>query len=280
VIATEIVLERAEGTRSTLTVWSTEDPAAPVLLLVPAMGMPSSYYHRFGEAVAAAGAHLSLMELRGHESSGGRVPGRDYDFGYVELVADIADAVEATRKALPQAPVVLLGHSLGGQLGIMYAALHPGQLAGIVLIASSTPHWRSWAPWILPVGLGFVAASKVLGYFPGQRVRFAGRESRGLIRDWTHLVRTGRLVAGEDGLARVGLPVLGISVEGDWLGPARAVEALLAKLPAATVERDHLDVNGIDHFKWARRPEVVVPRIVAWARRRTSAEPSGVGGGS
>lgn len=263
--ATEIVLVRAEGTRSTITVWSAEDPAAPVFLLVPAMGMPASYYHRFGAAVAAAGAHLSLMELRGHEASGGRAPGRDYDFGYVDMVGDVADAVEATRKALPGAPVVLVGHSMGGQVGIMYAALHPGQLAGIVLIASATPHWRTWAPWILPVGLGFVAVSRLLGHFPGQRVKFAGRESRGLIRDWNHLVRTGRFVAGEGGLADVDLPVLAISVEDDWLGPVRTVDALVAKLPAARVERDHLDVEGIDHFKWARRPEVVVPRLVAWA---------------
>jgi predicted alpha/beta hydrolase len=264
---TQIVLERAEGTRSTLTVWTASgaDPTAPVVLVVPAMGMPSSYYHRFGEALAAAGAHCSLMELRGHESAGGRIPGRDYDFGYVDMVEDVADAVDATRKMLAEAPVVLLGHSMGGQVGMMYAALHPGELAGIALVASSTPHWRTWAAWILPVSVVFAGVGAVLGHFPGQRVRFAGRESRGVIRDWAHLARTGRFVAGEEGLAGVRLPVLALSVEDDRLGPARAVDALVAKLPAVTVERDHVDIEGIDHFKWARRPEVVVPRIVAWA---------------
>jgi predicted alpha/beta hydrolase len=263
--ATEILLERSEGTSSTLTLWAAADPAAPVVLIVPAMGMPSSYYHRFGEALAAAGLHCSLLELRGHEATGGRVPGRDYDYGYVDMVDDVADAVGATREALPQAPVMLLGHSMGGQVGTMYAALHPGELVGIVLVASGTPHWRTWAPWILPLSVGFVAVSKVVGHFPGHRLKFAGRESRGLIRDWAHLVRTGRFVAGEEGLAGVDLPVLGISVEGDWLGPAGSVDALVAKMPHARVERDHLDIEGVDHFKWARRPEVVVPRIVAWA---------------
>jgi predicted alpha/beta hydrolase len=265
VSTTEIVLERAEGTRSTLTVWAAEAPAAPVALIVPAMGMPSSYYHRFGEALAAAGVHCSLMELRGHEAEGGRIPGRGYDFGYVDLVDDVAHAVEATRKILPHAPVVLLGHSMGGQVALMYAALHPGELAGIALVASSTPHWRTWAPWILPLSQVFAAVGAVLGHFPGQHVRFAGRESRGLIRDWARLARTGRFPAGEEGLASVRHPVLAISVERDWLGPARSVDALVEKVPAADVERDHLDVDGIDHFKWARRPEVVVPRIVAWA---------------
>jgi predicted alpha/beta hydrolase len=148
---------------------------------------------------------------------------------------------------------------------MMYAALHPEDLAGIVLVASSTPHWRTWAPWILPLSQGFVALSRVLGHFPGRRVRFAGREARGLIRDWAHLARTGRFVAGEEGLGAVELPLLAISVEDDWLGPARAVDALVAKLPRARVERQHLDLEGVDHFTWARRPEVVVPRIVAWA---------------
>lgn len=261
----EVVVPRSEGTRSTLTVWSAADAAAPVVVLVPAMGMPASYYHRFGEALAAAGVHCSLMELRGHEASGGRLPGRGYDFGYVDMVEDVADAVAATRDVLPSAPVVLLGHSMGGQLGLMYAALHPGALAGIVLMASSTPHWRTWSPWLLPVSVAFPVVAAVLGHFPGQRVRFAGRESRGLIRDWAHLARTGRFVAGETGLADVALPLLAVSVEGDWLGPVRAVDALAAKLPAASLEREHLAVEGVDHFKWARRPEVVVPRIVEWA---------------
>jgi len=265
VSATEIVLERAEGTRSTLTVWSAADATAPVFLVVPAMGMPASYYHRFGAALADAGVHCSLMELRGHEAEGGRIPGRGYDFGYVDMVADVADAVTATRAALPGAPVVLLGHSMGGQLATMYAALHPGELAGIALAASSTPHWRTWSPWILPLSAAFAATGALLGHFPGQRVKFAGRESSRVIRDWAHLARTGRFVAGEEGLADVDLPLLVVSVEGDWLGPARAVDALVAKLPAARVEREHLDLDGVDHFKWARRPEVVVPRIVAWA---------------
>jgi predicted alpha/beta hydrolase len=260
-----IVLERDEGTRSTLTVWPAAEPAAPVVLVVPAMGMPATYYHRFGEALAAAGLSCALMELRGHEAEGGRVPGRDYDFGYVDMVDDVADAVDAAGKVLLDAPVVLLGHSMGGQVGLMYAALHPGRVAGIVLVASSTPHWRTWSPWILPLSQAFAATGAVLGHFPGQRVRFAGRESRGLIRDWAHLARTGCFVAGESGLAEVALPLLGISVEGDWLGPERAVDALVAKVPGATVTREHLDIEGIDHFKWARRPEVVVPLIREWA---------------
>ncbi|SFC17832.1 Predicted alpha/beta hydrolase [Nocardioides terrae] len=270
--STEIVLERAEGTSSTLTIWPAADPAAVVALIVPAMGMPASYYHRFGEALAAAGMHCSLMELRGHEASGGRIPGRDYDLGYADMADDLDDAVRATRRALPGASVLLLGHSMGGQLATMYAALHPGRVAGIVLVASSTPHWRTWSPWILPLGVGFVGVSRLLGHFPGQRVKFAGREARGTMRDWAHLARTGRFVAGEDRLAGVDLPVLAISVEGDRLGPPRAVDALTAKVPNAHVTRDHLDVDGIDHFKWARRPEAVVPRIVAWAASAVGAD--------
>jgi predicted alpha/beta hydrolase len=265
VSATEIILRRAEGTWSTLRLWQATDRSAPVVLVVPAMGMPATYYHRFGQALAAAGVHCSLMELRGHEAQGGRIPGRDYDFGYADMVDDVADAVAATREHLGDAPVLLLGHSMGGQVGLMYAAAHPADLTGILLVASSTPHWRTWSPWILPLSQVFAGLGAVGGPLPPPPHPVARREARTLIRDWAHLARTGRFVAGEGGLADLRLPLLAISVEGDWLGPERAVDALVAKAPAAIVEREHLDIEGVDHFKWARRPEVVVPRIVSWA---------------
>lgn len=53
---------------------------------------------------------------------------------------------DALLAALPDAPVVLVGWSLGGMLGLQLAAHHPDRLAGLVLL-SSTPCFRRKADW-------------------------------------------------------------------------------------------------------------------------------------
>lgn len=267
------VLSREEGTSFRLTVARAAEATAPVIVVQPAMGMGSRYYEPFAEALAAAGMHAVLVEQRGHEAEGGRLPGRRYDFGYADLLDDLEAALGVVREELPGAPVHLLGHSLGGQLAIMYAATHPGELAGLVLVASSTPYWRNWGRGLLMASYLFPATAAVRGHFPGSRFGFAGREARRLIREWGRLARTDRFPVGEDRLGEVGIPVLSISVEGDKLGPVGPVDAMVAKLPAARVTREHLAVDGIDHNRWARRPETVVPLLAQWLASGVRATP-------
>ena len=258
----EIVLDRAEGTRYRVTLARAADPAAPVVIVAPAMGMGARYYLPLVEALAAAGVHGAVAEQRGHEAEGGRIPGRGYDFRYADLLEDLTGAVAAVRTELPEAPVHLLGHSLGGQIATMYAALHP--IDGLILIASSTPYWRHWGWRLHAAGHGFPLAARLLGHFPGARVGFAGREARGVMRDWGVLARTDRFPVADDRIADIELPLLVVSIEGDALGPTPAVEGFAARMPRATVTRAHLDEDGVDHMRWARRPESVVPLIAKW----------------
>ena len=259
------VIGRAEGTSFAVTIARSETPAAPVVVVQPAMGMGTRYYEPFAEALAAAGLHAALVEQRGHEAEGGRLPGRRYDFGYADLLADLEAALGVVREELPGAPVHLLGHSLGGQIGLMYAATHPAELDGLILVASSTPYWRNWGRGLLAASFLFPASAQLLGHFAGARVGFAGREARRLIREWGRLARTDRFPVGDERIDEIDLPVLSVSVEGDKLGPRRPVDAMVARMPKAAVTREHVDVEGIDHNRWARRPEAVVPLIAAWA---------------
>ena len=65
-----------------------------------------------------------------------------------------------------------------------------------------------------------------------------------------------------------GLPVLGVSPEGDHLAPPSAVDHLCSLLTGARLTRRHLAEtdNGrpLGHFRWARSPEHVVSLIMQW----------------
>lgn len=283
--AEQIRIQRAEGTSFTVTIRAGA-PDAPVVLVLPAMGAQAGYYGKLAAALHEAGFSVAVTELRGHEQSGGRRPSRAYDFGYADLVSDLGRAVRTVQEHLPGAPIYLLGHSLGGHVGAVYAAAHPTALAGLMLVASGSVWWRLWNRRMYGVGLAIDALSRLLGYFPGHRVGFAGREARTQMADWCRFNRTGRLDFGrppvnhDPAIAAAAVPVLGVSFEGDSFSPPRALDGLLAKFRQAPVTRIHLGA-GLDeppgHMRWARRPDLIVESLASWIGNHTP-EPAHTGG--
>ncbi|MGQ0621002.1 MAG: alpha/beta hydrolase family protein [Panacagrimonas sp.] len=262
---------------------SSADPASPLLLFMPAMGTRARYYSRIGEAMAAAGVSFASCDWRGIETSSLRAS-RTCDFGYRHLVElDIPAAAAALSERLPLAPLWMGGHSLGGQLSALYASRHATTVRGLVIVAAGTVHFNAWdgsgALRILALTQSAMLISRVVGHYPGARIGFAGREARGVIGDWASVARHGRyLLAGskhdyETSMAQLQKPVLALGFEADHLAPAKATEALLAKLPKC--HRTHLRWSAaetaglaLDHFSWAKRPELVVPTISSWVRER------------
>lgn len=276
-----IRLQRSEGTSFALQIYSAADPAAPAILIQPAMGVKAGYYTPLAIALHNAGYNIAVAELRGHEESGGRKPGRDYDFGYHELLTeDWPQAVAAVKGRFPDAPLYLYGHSLGGQVSAIYAAHHAQQLDGLILTAVSSVHWKLWPLPFWPYSQAAVLTAKLLGHFPGATFRFAGREARSVIADWGRQARTGRFWFGKPErtdhdavLATLTLPVLAISLQGDFFAPQHAMNDIVRRFPKAAVTRAHLDpktmgIEGIDHFRWVRKPQVVLPTVLDWLNRR------------
>lgn len=266
----------------TLQAWpaaTTGHEHAPILIM-PAMGVPGGYYRPLAEALAGHGHPVVVGEQRGHGRSGVR-PGRRVDFGYHDQLAEDWPAmVEATAAVFPGRRPILLGHSLGGQLGLIYAGRHPDAFSAIVLAAACSVHYPSYrgATGIAIRGYALFGPglAGLIGHFPGHWMGFAGREARGMIRDWGHEVMTGRYrLAGsphddEGALTRITLPVLAISLDTDRLAPRPAVDRLAAKLVSARVDRQHwraaeLGDPAFNHFTWVRRPAVVAERIATWA---------------
>jgi predicted alpha/beta hydrolase len=243
---------------------------------VPAMGISARHYLPLAEALAAHGVAVAVHEWRGIGSSDRRA-GRACDWGYRELLQDDLPAgLAALRARWPQATCWLGGHSLGGQLGSLYASLHPAEFAGLVLVASGAPYWRRFRHgWL--IGAAYVLApwlAALLGYLPGRRIGFGGNEARGVIADWSRTGRTGRYAAVgmsqdfERQLASLQLSLLALRLRDDWLAPQASLDWLLGKLGQGERGMDVITPQELggpaDHFGWMKMPVPVAVRIARW----------------
>jgi len=248
------------------------------LLLLPALGVPARKYARCASLLAEAGIHVTVMEWRGVGDSPLRAS-RRCDFGFAELLdTDIPAALRGMREAAPDAPLWIMGHSLGGHLGAITAGRLQETLDGLILVACGSPWLEAYeGPTRRRIHLLSAlipACNALLGYFPGDRIGFGGRQPRRLMCDWRALANTGRYSAQgvdedlEAGLAHYAGPVLSLRMADDDFAPAAAVQAVTTKLRAARLEQAVLGADELgapaDHFRWAKQPEAVVGRVTAW----------------
>lgn len=249
------------------------------LYWLPALGVTARHYARFAETLAADGIGLARHEWRGAGSSNRRAR-RGVDWAYRDLLADVAGGIAALRARHPGARIWIGGHSLGAQLAAL-AVARDTTLSGLVIVASGTPYWRSYPLWQRPLLIAAFATvsvlSRLFGYFPGQRVGFAGREARSVMLDWARSGLSGHYRhAWPDGdldaeLRRCTLPVVAMHLRDDGYAPSSSLTELLSRLPAAAIRRHDLVPADFasaraEHFSWLKDPQPVATRVVAFIR--------------
>ncbi|MDF3001415.1 MAG: hypothetical protein K0Q48_1534 [Bacillota bacterium] len=97
-------------------VWTVDQPKA-VACLVHGIGEHAGRYDRIGEAFQEYGICLIGVDLRGHGLSAGK---RGHTAPRAEILRDIDLLIDHTRKIYPNVPIVLYGHSMGGNLALDY----------------------------------------------------------------------------------------------------------------------------------------------------------------
>ena len=280
----EITVGASDGYDVPLEVFEAPAPRARVLML-PALGIQARLYRRLGASLASSGVSMASLEQRGHGRSALR-PSRRCDFGFREwLQDDIPAALDWMQSREPAAPVFLAGHSLGGHLALMARALYPERVAGVVLLTTATPYYGCFQG-ITRMQVRFLVASvpilsRMLGYFPGHRLGFGGREARRLMADWLVMARENRYTArgmeSEDLELRVqcdAAPVLTIYCDRDELAPLTAIEGVTRRLRDRRIDRHEITSDALgtraDHLSWARHPSIAAAAIERWISGQTA----------
>ncbi|MBB1020376.1 alpha/beta fold hydrolase, partial [Dietzia sp. E1] len=189
-----VELRHPDGSTSPLLIVEADrrDERRPSVLVLPGIAVGARYYLPLARALAAEGVDVAITELRGQGESTYRIGRRSAPAGYHESAAeDVPLALDAMERSLGRRPVLLLGHSMGAQIGVYHLARHDPRVAGLVAVAAQSPFHRGFPG---PVGRKLRAGSVILpalgwlsGHVPGQFFGAKGRIPADRIRDWARL---------------------------------------------------------------------------------------------
>lgn len=110
--------------------WLPDGPPKAVVVLVHGLGEHSGRYRYVAERLTTAGYAVHALDHRGHGRSDGK---RAYATSYDELQRDLAQFRRLVSEQHPDLPVVMLGHSMGGNLAVGHALDHPDGLRALAV---------------------------------------------------------------------------------------------------------------------------------------------------
>ena len=93
-------------------------------------GAAHGHWFDFVAASFSADYHVRALDLRGHGNSAWADPPA---YSYERYASDLAEVVEK----LDLRDFVLVGHSMGGMVALVYAATYPGRVGKLVVVDSS-----------------------------------------------------------------------------------------------------------------------------------------------
>ena len=164
-------------------------------------------------------------------------------------------------------------------MATLAGAMQPDRYAGIVRLACGFPYHKDFprpaSTFIKAMILGIPMMTKLLGYFPGNRLGFGGREYRGLMMDWRLWAKNGRyenalFPESEAAMANYQKRVISIGFEHDKLAPDAAIGRSLGMFEAAPVTRIKLGTaeqgDYLGHINWGKKPDGVVLALNDWIK--------------
>ena len=259
--ALEVRVRCSDGMQLAADLFVPRGPPRAAVLIAPALGVRRGLYGKFAAFLAQAGLLTLVPDYRG---IGGSRTGslRGFDATLVDWAQlDLAACVRELRRRAPAAPLLWVGHSLGGHL---LALQDHAEIRAAMLISSGSGwagHWDGLA------GLGMRAlwaAIPVLGPLLGHlpMSRFGGGEDvpRGAAEQWArwgrdpdYILSHVRKTVGADSFLYFG-PLRAYRVTDDPYVPERSARALFdgyarADRDLRVLKPSDLGVHRIGHFR-------------------------------
>ena len=247
----------------------TGDPAGPLVVCCPGMGDLRTSYRALAQRLAADGARVASVDLRGHGQS---------DVGWPDYSpAAVADDLLALVDSLG-GRAVLVGNSYGGSAAVLAAAREPAAVAGLVLLGAfvrDAPRSRSQRLQIALIrrerpGRMLWTAVAWPSFFGRRPADFAERRTElkaALARPRGYeavaaMMAPGRHRDTEPQLGRVQAPALVVMGGADPDFPDPAAEARFTA-GALGGPAEVLLLDGVGHYPQAEAVDEVAPAIAS-----------------
>ncbi len=273
----------ADGYPLAITRYAARGDAWATLCIAPAMGVRQDFYAPLARFLAGHGVHVLTFDYHG---MGWSRPKKLSDFqGTVSDWAemDLSPMLAHAREPAPHLPLLVVGHSLGGQiLGItpdnaaVRAALHVTAGSGWYKLNERMPLqvrmlWFAFMPALLPL----------FGYFPGKRLRIVGDLPLHVAWQWRRWCLHPDYLLSEKGARaafdRVKAPILSFSFADDPLITRAAVESLNGFYRNSKLEHRHIapaDIGAaaIGHFGFFAEAsrDTLWKQSLAWLREKAA----------
>lgn len=235
--------------------------ADKILVIVPATGVLQSFYRKLAEFFQENGISVITFDYAGiGRSLNGNIKNEKSllkNWGNRDLEA----VLQYTLTNYPDQQIILLGHSLGGQLiGLAPSSV---KVEKIILVASQSGYWkywkgsdriRMWLNWHILVPV----LSGIYGYLPSGSISRMENLPGNVVKDWAEWCRNRNYLFGsikndELYFSKVCCKLSSIRISDDYYAPAKSVDWLTAKYTHAVIKElqlspENFGVSKIGHF--------------------------------
>lgn len=229
---------------------------AGTVIVNPATGVLARYYHRYAAFLAGHGFDVVTYDYRGigasRPASLRRCGYRWRDWGERDFEAVLRLAIRLD----PGAPLMVVGHSIGGFLpGLAESA---PAITRMLTVGAQYAFWRDYAAdqrlrLFLKWHVAMPALTALCGYFPGRHLGWLEDLPSGVANEWSF--RRARMElshpeAERDDvlrrLASVTAPILAVGMSDDELGTPQAIRRALGYYASATATQVLLSPQDFD----------------------------------